>query len=84
MDMYGDIEDTDVMLQEQIDAIEEYQCIPEDVLSNDSYMDQIRRNITLNLNMPGVMENEHPHKFLSNLRPVEEFRHTPLIPISER
>lgn len=34
--------------------------------------------------MPGVMENEHPHKFLKNLRPVEEFRHTPIIPISDR
>lgn len=30
------------------------------------------------------MENEHPHKFLKNLRPIEEFRHTPLIPISEK
>jgi hypothetical protein len=34
--------------------------------------------------MPGSMENEHPHKFLANLRPIEEFRNTPLIPISDR
>ena len=26
----------------------------------------------------------HPNKFLPNLRPVEDFRHTPLIPISEK
>jgi len=30
------------------------------------------------------MENEHPHRFLPSLIPVEEFRHTPLIPISDR
>ena len=30
------------------------------------------------------MENEHPHRFLPSLRPIEEFRNTPLIPISER
>lgn len=30
------------------------------------------------------MENEHPHKFLKELRPVEDFRHTPIIPISDR
>jgi len=34
--------------------------------------------------MPGTMENEHPHRFIQNLRPIEEFRNTPLIPISER
>lgn len=34
--------------------------------------------------MPGAIELEHPHKFLKDLRPIEEFRHTPLIPISER
>jgi len=26
----------------------------------------------------------HPNKFLPNLRPVEDFRHTPIIPISEK
>merc|ERR1719330_619122 len=30
------------------------------------------------------MEVVHPNKFLPNLRPVEEFRHTPIIPISEK
>jgi hypothetical protein len=30
------------------------------------------------------MENEHPHRFLPELRPLEEFRNTPLIPVSER
>jgi hypothetical protein len=36
------------------------------------------------MNMPGSMENEHPHKFLKDLRPIEEFRNTPLVPISDR
>lgn len=30
------------------------------------------------------MENEHPHRFIEHLRPIEEFRNTPLIPISDR
>mmetsp|Transcript_10947 Transcript_10947/g.18309 ORF Transcript_10947/g.18309 Transcript_10947/m.18309 type:complete len:127 (-) Transcript_10947:47-427(-) len=34
--------------------------------------------------MPGAIEAVHPNKFLANLRPVEDFRHTPLIPISQK
>lgn len=45
--------------------------------------------------MPGAIELVHPNKFLPSkflrilwlfidLRPVEEFRHTPIIPISEK
>jgi len=37
----------------------------------------------VNTDIPGAMETVHPNKFLPNLRPVEEFRHTPLIPISD-
>ena len=37
-----------------------------------------------NPDMPGAIELVHPNKFLPNLRPVEEFRHTPIIPISEK
>ena len=33
--------------------------------------------------MPGTLENEDPNRFL-NLRPVEEFRYLPIIPISDR
>ena len=58
-------------------------------------MESLRRCFTININMPGSMENEHPHKFLKSttintthnvidLRPVEEFRNTPLIPISDK
>jgi len=34
--------------------------------------------------VPGSIESIHPNKFLANLRPVEDFRHTPVIPISEK
>ena len=37
-----------------------------------------------NPDMPGALELVHPNKFLPNLRPVEDFRHTPIIPISEK
>jgi hypothetical protein len=45
-------------------------------------MEYIEKCFSLNLSMPGSIENEHPHRFLKNLRPIEDFRHTPLIPIS--
>ena len=53
-------------------------------LDSELYMERMNRCVTLNLNLPGTIENEHPHKFLKDLKPVEEFRHTPLIPISEK
>ena len=37
-----------------------------------------------NPDIPGAIELVHPNKFLPNLRPVEDFRHTPIIPISEK
>ena len=37
-----------------------------------------------NPDMPGALELVHPNKFLPNLRPIEDFRHTPIIPISEK
>ena len=46
-------------------------------------MDNLRSCYTPNVNIPGVTEYEHPNKFLAELRPVEEFRHTPIIPITE-
>ena len=47
-------------------------------------MDRLRSLHEINLNMPGTIEAEHPHRFLKNLRPIEEFRNTPLIPIEEK
>ncbi len=47
-------------------------------------MERVRRCATVNINLPGTMEIEHPHKFLQELRPIEEFRNTPLLPISDK
>ena len=47
-------------------------------------MENLRSYTSLNLNMPGTIETEHPHRFLTDLRPLEDFRHTPLIPISDK
>ncbi|CAD8186188.1 unnamed protein product [Paramecium octaurelia] len=58
-------------------------AIPYALLNNNKYMEEIRENRALNISIPGTIENEHAHRFLK-LRPVEEFRHTPLIPISDR
>jgi hypothetical protein len=58
--------------------------LPMSKINDPTYMKYIENCFSLNLSMPGTIENEHPHRFLKNLRPVEEFRHTPLIPISAR
>lgn len=56
--------------------------IPFTKLRNETHMLQIRKTYSLNLNIPGCVEVIDPRKFFPNLRPVEEFRHTPIIPIS--
>jgi len=47
-------------------------------------MKTIRGLTRFNPDIPGAIELIHPNKFLAHLRPVEEFRHTPVIPISEK
>ena len=47
-------------------------------------MKQIRSMFRFNPDMPGALELVHPNKFLPNLRPVDDFRNTPIIPISEK
>jgi hypothetical protein len=47
-------------------------------------MKSLRGLFRFNQDMPGAMECVHPNKFMPNLRPVEDFRHTPVIPISEK
>ena len=58
--------------------------IPYDDIEDKTVMRDLRLSFKINLDMPGAMENVHPNKFIANLRPVEEFRHTPLIPISDK
>ncbi len=55
-------------------------------------MSEFRNYFVFNRDIPGAMENVHPNKFIASkaggdwidLRPVEEFRHTPVIPISDK
>lgn len=58
--------------------------IPYNILTNDKRMNKIREMFELNISMPGAIELVHPNRFVPNLRPVEDFRHTPLVPISDR
>lgn len=58
--------------------------MPISYIEHPEYMERMRRCLTINFNMPGTIENEHPHKFIKELKPIEEFRNTPLIPISEK
>jgi hypothetical protein len=54
------------------------------VINEPEVMKKIRYCARFNPDMPGAIELVHPNKFLPNLRPVEDFRHTPVIPISEK
>jgi len=47
-------------------------------------MTRIKSRFRYNPDLPGSIENVHPNKFIANLRPVDEFRHTPIVPISEK
>ena len=47
-------------------------------------MKTVRSMMRFNPDIPGAIELVHPNKFLPNLRGVDEFRHTPIIPISEK
>jgi len=58
--------------------------IPHRFLDNPENMKTVRSMMRFNPDMPGAIENVHPNKFIANLRPVEDFRHTPIIPISEK
>lgn len=80
--MYGSIEDDLAIREEESGLLGEY-AIPTTNINNVEYTNNLKRCITVNFSIPGTIEAEHPHKFIQNLRPVEEFRHTPLIPISD-
>lgn len=53
-----------------------------ELLTTDSpYLEKLRKKFVVNLSMPGSIEAEDPRNFME-LRPVEEFRNTPIIPIA--
>lgn len=58
--------------------------IPVKKLKDEKLMGIVRKTYNINLNLPGCIEIEDPNRFLPYVRPIEEFRHTPLIPISDK
>ncbi len=60
----------------------EYIVVPIEKLTDEKFMGKLRKARKLNLDLPGCIELEHPNRFLE-LRKVEEFRHTPIVPIPE-
>lgn len=58
--------------------------IPFNEINDVEIMNDIWVLAVYNPDIPGAIESVHPNKFIAHLRPVEEFRHTPVIPISEK
>ena len=46
-------------------------------------MNIVRKSWSINFDLPGCVELENPNRFIENLRPVSDFKHTPNIPISD-
>ena len=57
--------------------------VPTYRLQNEKHMNQIRNTYQINFNIPGCVELIDPNRFIENLKPIDEFRHTPVIPISD-
>lgn len=75
VDLYGDETPKSVILNDSLEFKE--------VLVHDSpYLEKARERHLVNISIPGCIECEDPRNFME-LRPIEQFRHTPLVPISE-
>ena len=83
VDMYGDVLPAGER-RPNVKALDFGVPIPHSLLENEEFMYDMRDTFRYNRDIPGSIENVHPNKFISNLRPVEEFRHTPVIPIPEK
>jgi hypothetical protein len=75
LDLYGD--ETDF---KQLEIRSKGEIVPARVYDEDEMM-EVRKYYYVNFNVPGLMENIHPNKFLK-LKPIEEFPLLPIIPIS--
>lgn len=42
--------------------------VPTKLINNQKYMDHILSCWQINMSLPGCIENEHPHRFLKDLR----------------
>lgn len=81
LDMYGNKIDAGMI---KYDVLEHGLPIPLEVLNNEILMDEIRFYYRYNIELPSNIEDVHPLKFIPDLKPVEDFRHTPVIPISNK
>ena len=81
VDMYGDIRKAGEV---DLRVLDFGIPIPHQYLADEPNMKKIRSMMKFNPDIPGAIELVHPNKFLPNLRPIEDFRHTPIIPISEK
>ena len=79
--MYGDI----VKAGDMYPKVFNYGVpIPLELIQDNKKMIDIRKSSRYNRDLPGNIEDVHPNKFIADLRPVEEFRHTPVVPISDK
>lgn len=81
VDMYGDRQDAGLVTPE---VFKEGLPIPIKFLKDEKEMNLVREFYRYNVELPGNVLDVHPLKFVPNLTPVEEFRHTPVTPISEK
>ena len=79
--MYGDIKKAG---DSDLQVLDFGIPIPHRFLEQEDMMKRVRSMWKFNQDIPGAIELVNPNKFLPNLRPVEDFRHMPIIPISER
>lgn len=73
VDMYGDEAKPSIIADLEFKSL---------LTPTSKYLAEMRKRYVINFNIPGSVENENPNSFLQ-LRPIEEFRHTPLIPIAD-
>ena len=82
IDMYGN--SVEAGLVENHEVFKYGVPIPTELLKNEKMMNAIRSYYRYNIDLPGNLEDVHPLKFVPDLRPIEDFKNTPIVPISEK
>ncbi len=81
-DMYGDLLDESQITQDTLARLGDC-AVPMSTLRDKDYMFYVRKYYSINISLPGCIETENPNRFIRDLRPIEDFRHTPVIPVSD-
>lgn len=82
VDMYGNKEEAGEI--SKIEVCKFGLPIPIEILKNDTMLESFRYYYKYNIDLPGNLEDVHPLKFDANLRPIEDFKYTPVVPIPEK